>query len=202
MLVNYILLILEFLLRTFIIFLLLLFLGLLLEKSIHPKWDLALIASQLKRDIQTIWTKLFKKPQPRHIFSWQLFEELKKVLLPYSNSAFEILINLGMVSRCPCIQLVLIPSQELTAGETSKISNLLLVKFRQYLRLNGLSWNTFSDFITGENSIAFFLHYSELPEDLKGFKFCYQKKIAEKASTQKHTCVDEELEKELTGIDN
>jgi len=181
----------------FFLLLLLIIMGLAAEMLTHQNITLEKAARLLKRHIWAVLKTFLKRQPVRHKFDYQLGEELKKVVNPYRNTAFETTANIGIISNTPCIIVRFVPSNVLQKQEQDELAELVLLKFRQYLYFWDLPWECFSLFQEGVNYGEILIFYSELPEDKKHYKNRYR--VFQRANEPKSnkTLVDDSLEEEL-----
>ena len=179
--------------------------GLLVEKILHPSFSLSETTYKLKEDIRTVIKCFFEEKREekvaRHIFSPRLSDELKKVVSPYSNTAFDIGTVNTIHSGTPYIGIHFVPKEKMDMEKLNEVTRLTLLKFRHYLRSYQLSWRTFACFSSGQDYVNIFIYYEELPEDSECFNYRYKMTIIETSTPDYGILQDDELNKELANVD-
>lgn len=163
----------------------------------HKNITLEQATRLLRGHMLDVFKGFFSKEPHRHCFDYQLSEDLKKVVAPYHNAAFEMTVNGWMSANTPCIRVRFVPNEALEKEEQDELANLVLLKFRQYLYSWGLDWECFSFFQSGQNYGEILIFYSELPEDTVHYQKRYR--VFQRANEPKKVqlLIDESLEKEI-----
>lgn len=187
-------------LKIMIIMLLLLCLGLLIEKLFHWNYSVVQVAQCFRQDILSIAKVLLDQEIVRYVFDNSLADDLRMVAKPYSNIAFDIDVVKSTSSGTHFVGLHFIPRKNMTKEELTEVSNLLLLKFRRYLWVNNLHWRTFVTFKSGSDFVNVFLYYAERKEDHDNFMYRYRMSIQEEIETDFGTLQDDELNKEIENV--
>lgn len=159
-----------------IIFILIIVLGLIAEKSLHQNYSSELIVTQFKRDVKKILKSFIKRDYIRYNFDVYFLDELRGIVKEYANPQFDIGASplYEESEKVPCISVCFVPQKTASTNEYEDIANLILLKFRTYITALGYRWRSFVNYVIGKDYIYYFIYYEELPEDKKGFEKKYQ----------------------------
>ena len=189
---------LRFLLFFFLVFLF----GILLEIICHPKFGLSDLVRQLCADIATAWNSIFKEDQivPRHTFDMSLVNDLIDITNDFANRHFEVRIWNGLLQKVPSIVIQFVPKKQMDENELWELTQLLLLRFRRYLAVCGIVWDTFGIYKQFQHIVEIALFYSELPEDVAPYMKRYETAISEECGEDFGALHDKELEDEFREI--
>lgn len=174
--------------------------GLLLEKVIHPSYTLKEVVYQFKKDVKTVFTSFLTADMERHIFDITLRDELRNVVEPYRNEAFETEFARSSIQNVPTICVRFVPKKKFSKEALIELSNLLLIKFRGYLMLHNFNWQVFADFRSDEYYVYVNIHYAEYKEDYKNIILLYKQTIRQKSDVDYGVLIDDELNSELKNV--
>ncbi len=187
--------------KALVVVILFLVCGLLLEKAFHPHNSMEWIATRFRKNIVTVVKVFLPWRKQRHIFSLELETALKAVTDPYREMAFEALVGNYADEATPCLCIAFVPRRGLSVTDLQAVTNLALLKCRDYLDVNGLPFRTFAVYQSIQQRIHVKVYYAEFSEDISAFDKCYQKAIA-KAVGMNYGCLhDDALDMELNNVD-
>lgn len=174
-----------------------LFLAFMAEKIAHPTENAEQIARRLKENIIKIFRVFFSKEEQRHVFDIVLFEDMNIIIEPYRNQGFENAWQINMKKSVPCYSFYFVPRENYEAEKLQEITDLLTLKFRDYLALNNLSFPTFSAYRKMQGRIWVGIFYAELKMDYAPYRQLYQRKIRAETPKDHGLLRDEKLEDEI-----
>ncbi len=187
--------------RILIIIVLLITVGLLVEKALHMSYSLKEVVYQFKADLKNLLTYFFTDEPVRHTFDPQMIADIEKVSEPYMNKSFEFDSKPGNIQGVPAVFIRFVPkNRSLEADELMELSNLILLKFRRYQTIYNLNWKSFVTYTTDSNYVYFNLLYAEFKEDLKAYSALHQRCIKEKSDIDYGVLTDNDLNKELEDV--
>lgn len=187
-------------LKGICIVLLLLVIGLLIEKLFHPKYDISECTHSLKKDIGKVIKALCTKPKVRRVFDADFCDECKCIVAPFSAAGMDIDICQVDINGAPGLGVQFVPNKQMDVQELQTVTDRLKIKCRRYLAINNLPWRTFAVYSAGPNYVRIYVHYEEFPEDTAAFEKRY-KAVVKEAVGQDFGCLrDEELDKQLSNI--
>ncbi len=187
-------------LKGICVVLLLLLLGLLLEKLFRPKADLKGCVYQLKADACTIAVALCTKAKVRQVFNEDFWDECKCIVAPYSAAGMDIDTRQGDINGAPCLGIQFVPNKKLDVQELQTVTDRLKIKCRRHLAKNNLPWRTFAVYSAGPEYVRIYIYYEEFPEDKAAFESRYRATVKE-AVGQDFGCLrDEDLDRQLGNI--
>lgn len=187
-------------LKGICIVLLLIVLGLLVEKMFRPKADLKGCVQHLKADVCTVAVALCTKPKVRRVFDGGFCDECKCIVAPYSAAGMDIDICQGDINGAPGLGVQFVPDKQMDVQDLQKVTDHLKIKVRRYIANNNLPWRTFAVYSAGPEYVRIYIHYEEFPEDKEAFEKRY-KAVVKEAVGQDFGCLrDEELDKQLGNI--
>lgn len=188
-------------LKGICIVLLLLVLGLLLEKLFRPKAGLSECTHKLKADSYTLVKALFTKEKIRHIFDNDLFNKLRCVVSPYSAVGMDIDVVATYKSGTPCLGVGFVPQKKMSVQELQRVTDLVKICIRRYLTINGLPWRNFACYEAGLNHVIIYVYYEEFSEvDKVSFESRYRATVKEAVGLDFGYLRDSDLDRELGNI--
>ena len=174
-----------------------LFLAFVLEKIAHPTENAEQIARRLKENIIKIFRVFFSKEEQRHVFDYFLFEGMCDVAHPFRNLGFENTWQQEIRKEVPCYSFYFVPCENYEAEKLQEITDFLLLKFRDYLALNNLSFPTFSIYRKIQGRIWVGIFYAELKKDYAPYRQLYQRQIRAETPKDHGPLRDEKLDDEI-----
>lgn len=190
-------------LKAICIVLLLLLIGLCLEKAIHMEADISKCVYLLKADICKIIEALFTKEKIRYVIEAGFLDKLRKIAEPFGAVGMDIYVkqiwnawNAGLY----LIALQFVSKTKMDEQELQRITDLLKIAFRRYLDIKGLPWRNFACYESGPDGVVVYLYYEEFPEDRVAFETRYRELVKEKAGLDFGCLRDDDLDKELNSI--
>lgn len=188
------------LLQITVILMLLLIIGLLVEKMLHQEYSLTQLTQSLKKDVTSVLQVLFSKEEIRHNVDVCLYEELRKAVFPFTEETFEIDVVQASNGGTPCVGISLVPKQDISAEDINRLTQLALLKFRKYLWTRDLKWKNFGCYAIMGQFIYVYLYYSEFDRDWENFSYRYKVSIKEKQNIEFGVLKDDALDKELENV--
>lgn len=189
------LLVVTLLLLTYVI------IGLSLEKLYYDKESIEQLARRLKHHTIAVIKILCTREKVRHVFDIALYEDIVATLEEYKHSGFEIDFAYGIRESLPYYVIALVPKESYDDAVVQNITDLVLLKFRDYIALYDLPFLSFATYHKVKGRLYIALYYSEFPEDIKPLKLKYKRAIARKISKNYGILRDPELDKELNLVD-
>lgn len=188
--------------RLFFCSILILLLGLLIEKLIHLDYDITGITISLKKDFGKFFHALFSQPVQRHIFcDIKFMNDLDTISQHYADKNFEIQKCCMFIKNVPSIVIRFVPAHELTDDELTTLTALLHKKFKEYVVNENLQWSSFAEYSVGADYVFVYLHYDELQCDTIPFRQLYAQHVHQKNDENTGILYDEKLESELEHVD-
>lgn len=179
----------------------LLFIGLVIEKGLHQHESMEWVATRLRQNIVAVICVLANRKRMRHNFTKTLETELTGITDPYREPAFESLVDLYIDEKTPCLDIAFVPKRGLSIADIQAVTNLLLLKFRDYLVINGLPFGSFAVYQTIQQRIHVKIHYAEFEKEVPALRKCYQKAIAKVVGMDYGCLHDTDLDAELNNVD-
>lgn len=173
-----------------------LFLAFMAEKIAHPTENTEQIARRLKKNIVKIW-KIFFSREQRHIFDDFLYEEMCNIADTFRHSGFENTWQQETRKGVPCYSFYFVPRENYEAEKLQEITDFLMLKFRDYLVINSLSFPTFSVYRKMQGRIWVGIFYAELKKDYAPYRQLYQRKIRAETPKDHGPLRDEKLDDEI-----
>lgn len=174
--------------------------GLLIEKVLHLDYDIAGVTFALKQDIQKLIKAAFSKPVVRHRFDITLPDDIKSVVKPYVKKGFEVQLANNLFRNVPVVAVRFVPDHVLEGAELHELIRLLLIKFREYMSYYGLTWKLFATYSVGSDYVTICIYYAELECDLLPFTNVYRQTVRQKTDKSGGILRDDELEAELKRV--
>ena len=175
--------------------------GLLLERLYRPKDTIEELARQLKRHTIAVLKILFTQTKTRHNFDICLYEDIFEILSIYLHKGFDVDYRYGVRDALPYYIVAFVPKEGYDAEAMQGITDLVLLKFRDYITLYDLTFSSFAAYHKVKGRIYITIFYSEFPEDIEPLKVKYQRAINRKVTKDYGTLRDPELDKELNLVD-
>lgn len=175
--------------------------GLSLEKLYHNQDTVEELARRLRHHTTAVIKILFTKEKVRHVFDIALYEDICEILAEYKHSGFEIDSAYGIRESLPYYAIAFVPQGSYDDTVMQSITDLVLLKFRDYITLYDLPFLSFAAYHMIKGRLYIALYYSEFPEDMEPLKVKYKRAIVRKTSKNYGILRDPELDKELNLVD-
>ncbi len=187
-------------LKGICIVLLLLLIGILLEKVFHMDADLPKCVHLLKADIWKIVKALFTKEEIHCTLDEALGNRARAVTEPYSAPGTDIEVSQGVIDETACMCDEFVPNKKLDEQELQRVTDLVKVSFRRYLFKKGLRWRNFACYEAGPDYVRIYVYYQEFEKDKPHFEAKYRELVREKVGEDFGCLRDADLDKQLSDI--
>lgn len=187
--------------KGIIFFILLVILGLCIEKLLHIDYDITNVTIALKNDIMKFINAVFSQPVYRHIFQDERFlNALDTITQRYADKCFAIQKRCAFKKNVPMIIMRFVEDHELTEDELIMLTTLLHTKFREYITNENLQWDSFVEWSRGTDYIYIYLYYNELECDKEPYQRLYNQYLRQKNIKNESMLCDDNLEEELRNV--
>ncbi len=187
-------------LKGICVVLLLLLLGLLLEKMFRPKADLSECTRNLKADICKVVKIFFTKEKIRRNLVEEIGDKSKVIVAPHSAVGMDTDVGQWIKDETPCYGVQFVPNKKLDVQELQRITDLVKICVRRHLIIKGLPWRTFACYEAGLNYVTIYVYYEEFPEDKEHFESRYEATVKEAVGLDFGCLRDEDLDRQLGNI--
>lgn len=182
-----------------VFFMLVITIGLIVEKSCHMDFSFEEVCKALKKDVIRLIMVL--KPEPkRHIFDAILADDLCTITKPYNKIGFEICTSIETNQNVPTIAIRFVPDHNFDATELVDLSSLLHLKFKEYMEFYNLPWKSFVTYSVGSDYVHIFMYFCEMESDLIPFTQLYRRTIRKNINRSGGILRDKGLEEELKHV--
>ena len=185
---------------VFVLFLMIIGFGMIIEYSRFKSNSLRANANQLKRDLVDILKGFFEKPKVRHIFEPSLASEFRTIIQPYAVVGMDIDAVQNMIDGIPFVGIEFVPNHTFEAEILSTLCEHLKIKFRRYMTARNLSWKSFATYNQSPNDVQIYIYYAEFEEDRPLVEDKYREVLKEKCDADFGYLRDEDLDKELKDV--
>ncbi len=186
--------------RIILAIMLLIVLGICLEKIKHPSKDISELVRLLKRDFLELLKALFETTKERHVFDSILVDDLKNVTKEYAKTGFEIRCACMLLRNVPCVGICFVPDHILEDAEIQALMKYTHLKFREYLGYYTLDWKSFISYSLGNDYITLYIFYAEQESDRLPFRNLYRQMVRANSEKEVGILRDKELDKELENV--
>lgn len=172
----------------------------LLEKVFHPNEGAEWIATRVKRNIEVIVEIFWGKTKLRHIFDATLIEDMKSVANAYREPTFEVVFGVYNENDVPCFDIAFVPKRGLNDLDFQAVTDLLLLKYRDYLTMSNLQFQSFAVYQILQQRLHVKIYYAEFNNEVPALMKCYQTAIARVVGRDYGCLHDEDLDRELNNV--